>query len=47
MRPDALVAWWRRNRRRVIGLALVCAFFFALGYFSPRVNSPVRYNISG
>jgi len=47
MRPDALVARWRRNRRRVIGLALVCAFFFALGYFSPRVNSPLMCKIYG
>ena len=47
MRPAALVAWWRRTRHRVIGLVLVCAFFFALGYFSPRVNSPLMCKIYG
>ena len=41
---DALRTWWQRNRRRVIGLALVCVFFFLLGRFQPqhRVSPDVQ-----
>ena len=36
-----------RVLRVVIGLALLCVFFFVLGYFSPRVNSPLMCKIYG
>lgn len=42
-----LRAWWLRNRRRVIGLALVCAFFFLLGRFSQSTVSPLMCKIYG
>lgn len=38
---------WRTYRRRLIAVALLCAFFFALGYFSPRVASPLMCKIYG
>ena len=44
---DALRAWWLRNRRRVIGLALVCVFFFLLGRFSHNTVSPLMCKIYG
>ncbi len=47
MRPDALRDWWRRHRRLLIGLALVCAFFFALGHFSAKVVSPLMCKVYG
>lgn len=43
----ALADWWRRNRRRVLGLLLLCAFFFALGYVTPRVVSPLMCKVYG
>ncbi|MBS0372499.1 MAG: hypothetical protein JSS57_25255 [Proteobacteria bacterium] len=43
----ALAYWWHRNRRRVLGLLLLCAFFFALGYFTPRVASPLMCKVYG
>lgn len=47
MDRDALRAWWLRNRRRVIGLALVCVFFFLLGRFSHNTVSPLMCKIYG
>ena len=45
--PIDIKTWLQRNRRKLIGLALLCLFFFVLGYFSPRVNSPLMCKIYG
>ena len=47
MDRHALRAWWQRNWRRVIGLALVCLFFFLLGRFSQSTVSPLMCKIYG
>ena len=47
MDRHALRAWWQRNRRRVIGLLLVCVFFFLLGRFSQSSVSPLMCKIYG
>ena len=41
MLPFTWRAWLKRRRRRLIGLALLVAFFYALGYFSHPVTSPL------
>ncbi len=40
-------AWLRRNRRRLIVIALVIAFFYLLGYFSQPVAIPGMCKIYG
>ena len=47
MLPFTWRAWLRRRRRRLIGLALVVGFFYALGYFSHPVTSPLMCKIYG
>lgn len=47
MSRDSLRETWRKHRRTVIGVAVLCAFFYALGYFSPRVASPLMCKIYG
>lgn len=47
MLPATWRAWLRRHRRRLIGLALVVGFFYALGYFSHPVTSPLMCKIYG
>ncbi|MBC9071355.1 hypothetical protein IAI53_05220 [Thauera sp. CAU 1555] len=32
--------WLRARWRRLLAIALVVAFFYLLGYFTPRVSSP-------
>jgi hypothetical protein len=45
--PATWRAWLQRHRRRLIGLALVVAFFYTLGYFSHPVTSPLMCKIYG
>ncbi|NLF54780.1 MAG: hypothetical protein GX576_10395 [Thauera phenolivorans] len=39
--------WLRRNRRRLIVIALVVAFFYLLGYFTHPVAIPGMCKIYG
>jgi CHASE2 domain-containing sensor protein len=43
----AALAWLRRHRRRLIAIALLIAFFYFLGYITPRVNNPLMCKIYG
>jgi hypothetical protein len=36
----AASGWLRARWRRLLVIALVVAFFYLLGYFTPRVSSP-------
>ena len=47
MLPFTWRAWLRRHRRRLIELALLVGFFYALGYFSHPVTSPLMCKIYG
>ncbi|WP_374246687.1 hypothetical protein [Zoogloea sp.] len=47
MDRETLRGWWLRNRGRVIGLLLVCVFFFLLGRFSHTAVSPLMCKIYG
>ncbi|MDD3329421.1 MAG: hypothetical protein PHW25_20270 [Zoogloea sp.] len=47
MLPATWRAWLQRHRRKLIGLALVVAFFYTLGYFSHPVTSPLMCKIYG
>lgn len=42
-----LRAWWRLRRRRLVAIALLIAFFYFLGYITPRVSSPLMCKIYG
>ncbi|WP_168735258.1 hypothetical protein [Pseudothauera rhizosphaerae] len=35
-----VAAWLYARRRKLLMLALVVAFFYLLGYFTPRVSTP-------
>lgn len=41
------LVWLRRHRRVLIRIALVVAFFYVLGYFTPQVSSPGMCKIYG
>lgn len=47
MPPFTWRAWLKRRRRKLVGLALLIAFFYALGYFSHPVTSPLMCKIYG
>jgi cellulose synthase/poly-beta-1,6-N-acetylglucosamine synthase-like glycosyltransferase len=45
--PARLGEFWRQHRRWIVGTVLLCGFFFVLGYFSPKVSSPLMCKIYG